>query len=42
MVMDEGRDGGRPGSPVGPVTPKTRLPVEERFCSVGVIAMVLI
>ena len=41
VVMDEGRDGGRPGSPAGPVMPNTRLPVEERFCSVGVMAMVL-
>jgi hypothetical protein len=41
VVMDEGRDGGRPGSPVGPVMPNTRLPVELRFCSDGVMAMVL-
>lgn len=41
VVMDEGRDGGRPGSPAGPVMPSTRLPVELRFCSEGVMAMVL-
>ena len=40
VAMDEGRDGGRPGSPAGPVMPSTRLPVELRFCSVGVMAMV--
>lgn len=42
VVMDEGRDGGSPGSPAGPVKPRMRLPVEERFCSVGVMAMMLI
>ena len=26
--MDEGRDGGRPGSPAGPVMPMMRAPVE--------------
>lgn len=31
--MDDGRDGGRPGSPGGPVTPSTRLPAELCFCS---------
>jgi hypothetical protein len=39
--MDEGREGGRPGSPAGPVMPSTRLPVELRFCSEGVMAIVL-
>lgn len=30
--MDEGREGGRPGSPAGPVMPRTRLLVDMRFC----------
>lgn len=33
--MDDGREGGRPGSPGGPVIPSTRLPAELRFCDVG-------
>jgi hypothetical protein len=40
VAIDDGREGGRPGSPVGPVMPSTRLPVELRFCSAAVMAMV--
>jgi len=40
--MDEGRDGGSPASPGGPVMPKTRLPAELRFCVVGECAPVVL
>lgn len=33
--MDEGRDGGRPASPAGPVMPSTRLLDELLFCNAG-------
>ena len=39
VAMDEGRDGGRPGSPVGPVMPMMRAPV-ELFASGVVMAAV--
>jgi hypothetical protein len=38
VAMDEGREGGKPASPGGPVTPSTRLPLESRFCSGVVMA----
>ena len=40
VATDDGREGGSDGSPTGPVMPSTRLPVELRFCSDGVMAMV--
>jgi hypothetical protein len=33
--MDDGRDGGRPGSPAGPVMPSMRLLAELRFDELG-------
>jgi hypothetical protein len=42
VAMDEGREGGSPGSPAGPVMPSTRLPVELCFCSDVVMAVVWI
>jgi hypothetical protein len=41
VAMDDGRDGGRPASPAGPVTPSTRLPLELRVWSGVVMAKVL-
>jgi hypothetical protein len=41
VAIDEGREGGRPASPAGPVRPSTRLPLELRVWSGVVMAGVL-
>jgi hypothetical protein len=37
VAIDEGRDGGKPASPAGPVRPSTRLPPDELRVWSGVV-----